>query len=173
MAYYSLCSVMYGTTTRLFADVSSVRIDFGVSYTFSISAISHFLPCSQPSTMASHTILVGSYTDQITTLVFTEGVDGASAKLEHKGAVTVGHHPSWLAVHPASTKEKTIVFTGLEQSEGIIAAVEFDADGNGKVVGQTTSGGRDPCTLDVTKDGKEVVVGNVRVYALDAQSPRS
>jgi hypothetical protein len=145
------------------------RVDLGV-----ISLPSHHVRSSSCAlivslslTMTAHHILVGSYTDQITTLVFTEGADGAAPKLEHKSAVSIGHHPSWLTIHPtASSKQKSVVFTGVEQSEGMIVALEFDAEGKGKVVGQTTAGGRDPCTLEASKDGKELIVGNVRASCL-------
>jgi 6-phosphogluconolactonase (cycloisomerase 2 family) len=118
--------------------------------------------------MPSHKILVGSYTDNISTLVFTEAADGSGPKLKFKSTVSVGHHPSWVTLYPAaSTPEKTVVFTGVEQYEGLIAALEFDAEGRGKLISHTTAGGRDPCTMVVTKDGKELIVGNVRVRCLD------
>jgi 6-phosphogluconolactonase (cycloisomerase 2 family) len=112
--------------------------------------------------MVAHTILVGSYTNDISTLVFTPG---STPSLKLVDSIKVGHHPSWITRHAAATTQgKTVVFTGIEQTEGTIVALEFDRDGKGTVVSQTSAGGRDPCTLEVTSDGKELLVGNVSLH---------
>lgn len=99
-------------------------------------------------------IYVGSYTDDVTTLLF----DPDTKTLISVATVTVGFHPSWLAFHPS---DSSIVFAGLEQPEGEVATVKFDKDGQGTVLGKVKSGGHSPCALVVTPS--EVLVGNVRV----------
>lgn len=98
-------------------------------------------------------ILVASHTDEIFTLVF----DPDAASLRLVSAVTVGHHPSWITPHP---KDRSIVYTGLEQSDGKIIALKYDEEGRGTVIGQITSEGADPCALLALEN--ELIVGNVR-----------
>lgn len=103
-------------------------------------------------------ILVASYTNEIYTLVF----DPEAPSLELVSTVTVGHHPSWLTPHP---KDRSIVFTGIEQSDGKIVALKYDAEGRGAVIGEVPSGGADPCALVALET--ELIIGNVRaVYFL-------
>ncbi|KAH9851144.1 putative isomerase YbhE [Lenzites betulinus] len=96
-------------------------------------------------------ILVASYTNEIYTLVF----DPEAPSLELVSTVTVGHHPSWLTPHP---KDRSIVFTGIEQSDGKIVALKFDAEGRGAVIGEVPSGGADPCALVALET--ELIIGN-------------
>lgn len=77
--------------------------------------------------MACH-ILVGSYTDEVYTLSF----DPASSSLKVDSSVTVGHHPSWITSHPDN---RSLIFAGLEQSQGKIIALKYDEEGRGKIVG--------------------------------------
>ena len=88
--------------------------------------------------------------------------------LEVVSTRTVGFHPSWLTAHP---NDPTLVFTGLEQGEGRVVAIRFDADGHGTVVGTAPSGGVDPCSLLATE--KELLVGNVRVVPSFVRARRS
>lgn len=109
-------------------------------------------------------ILTGSYSRSVSTLVF---VPSPSPSLTVRSALEVGHHPSWLTRLPAVVEhDGTIVFAGLEQSTGAIVAIRFDRAGRGTELGSAPSGGRDPCTLEVTTgpgDGPpELIVGNVR-----------
>jgi hypothetical protein len=103
--------------------------------------------------MADYYILVGSYSDDITTLAF----DPTSKTLQVVSSLTVGHHPSWIASHNA---HPSLVWTGLEQSEGKILALNYDKRGNCKVVSDTSSAGSDPCFLWAEKD--ELIIANVR-----------
>jgi hypothetical protein len=98
-------------------------------------------------TMAIYKILVGSYTDSIHTLEFDTS-DG-TPKLKYLSSVNVGHHPSWIEGHPS---DRSLIFTGLEQSDGKIVVVKYDEHGKGQKVDETTcsSGGADPCTLPKT-----------------------
>jgi 6-phosphogluconolactonase (cycloisomerase 2 family) len=98
-------------------------------------------------------ILVGSYSNDITTLVF----DPATETLQVASSLTVGHHPSWIASHNA---HPSLVWTGLEQSEGKILALSCDKLGNCKVVSETSSAGSDPCSIWAGK--QELIVTNVR-----------
>ena len=97
-------------------------------------------------------IYVGSYSNEISTLSF----DPESRSLTVDSSITVGFHPSWITPHP---KDKSLIFTGLEQSDGQIVAVKFDQKGHGTIVGSASSGGRDPCTL--LAHGAELLIGNV------------
>ncbi|KXN82437.1 6-phosphogluconolactonase [Leucoagaricus sp. SymC.cos] len=101
--------------------------------------------------MTQFRILVGSYTEEIYTLLF----DDVKGSLEVVSTVNVGYHPSWITFHP---NDRSIVFTGLEQSDGTVVAMRFDGVGKGVVVGKTESGGRDPCSLLATKD--ELLIAN-------------
>lgn len=102
--------------------------------------------------MTPYRILVSSYTDEISTLLF----DDASGRLEIVSTLKVGHHPSWITPHP---NDPSVVFTGLEQPEGIAVALKFDQEGRGEEIGRTGSGGQDPCSLVATKD--ELLIANV------------
>ncbi|KZT72346.1 putative isomerase YbhE [Daedalea quercina L-15889] len=96
-------------------------------------------------------ILVGSYTNEIYTVSFNPDV----LKLTLESTLTVGHHPSWVTPHPT---DPSLVFTGLEQEEGKVLVIKYDAQGKGTVVGEASSGGADPCTLLAL--GTELLVGN-------------
>ena len=99
-------------------------------------------------------ILVASYTNDISTLVF----DPEAPSLTLASTITVGHHPSWITPHPT---DKTIVFTALEQAEGKLIALKVDPEGRLTVVGEASSGGADPCSLVVV--GDELLAANVRI----------
>ncbi|KAJ6493624.1 Lactonase, 7-bladed beta-propeller-domain-containing protein [Mycena vitilis] len=89
-------------------------------------------------------ILVASYTESIQTLAF----DAEAATLTTHSAVEVGFHPSWLEFHPS---DHSLVFAGLEQTDGKVVAVKYDGSGNGTVVAEAPSGGADPCSLTATE----------------------
>jgi hypothetical protein len=105
-------------------------------------------------------ILVASYTDGLTSLLF----DPKGPTLKVISEIKVGNRPSWLTAHP---DDPTLVFTGLEVSDGTIIALKFDEDGNGTVVGQIPSRGADPASLLATTDA--LLVGNVRRPSLHAR----
>lgn len=88
-------------------------------------------------------IYVGSYTNEIYTLAF----DPDAPSLSLASTLTVGFHPSWLAAHPS---DPSIVFAGIEQTEGEIVVVKFDEGGRGSLLGRVSSGGASPCTLVAT-----------------------
>ena len=98
-------------------------------------------------------ILVGSFSTDITTLAF----DPTTETLQITSSLTVGHHPSWIASHNA---HPSLIWTGLEQSEGKILALSYDERGNCKVVSEASSAGSDPCSL--LADEHELIVTNVR-----------
>ena len=99
-------------------------------------------------------IYVGSYTNEITTLSF----DPNASSLSVQSSLTVGFQPSWITPHP---KDQSLVFTGLEQSNGQIVAVKFDQKGHGTIVGSSPSGGADPCNLVAV--GSDLFIANVCV----------
>ncbi|KAF9444533.1 putative isomerase YbhE [Macrolepiota fuliginosa MF-IS2] len=101
--------------------------------------------------MTQFRILVSSYTEEIYTLLF----DDVKGSLDVVSEVKVGHHPSWITFHP---NNRSIVFTGLEQYDGVAIALKFDEEGKGEVIARTESGGRDPCSLLVAKD--ELLIAN-------------
>lgn len=98
-------------------------------------------------------IYVGSYTHEIYTLAF----DPDAPSLTLVDSLTVGFHPSWLTPHPT---DKSIVFAGIEQTDGKIAAVKFDERGHGTLLGSVSSGGGSPCCILATEE--ELLIGNVR-----------
>ncbi|XP_006461477.1 hypothetical protein AGABI2DRAFT_192976 [Agaricus bisporus var. bisporus H97] len=117
--------------------------------------------------MTQYQILVSSFTEEIYTLLF----DDSKGTLGLVSKVQVGHHPSWITFHP---KDRSVVFAGLEQSDGKVAELKFDQHGKGEVVGKVESGGRDPCSLLATKD--ELLVANyssgvIRIIALADSTP--
>jgi hypothetical protein len=103
--------------------------------------------------MTGYRILAASYTDRITSLLF----DPTGPSLKVTSEVKVGARPSWLTVHPS---DPSLIFTGLENLEGVVVALKYDKDGNGTIVGQIPSGGADPASLLATAD--TLFVGNVR-----------
>lgn len=101
----------------------------------------------------AHQILVSSYTNDIVTLAF----DPATPSVSITSSTTVGHHPSWITAYP---DDRSLIFTGLEQTEGKVIALKYGKDGQGRIAAELSSGGADPCTLLATKG--ELLVGNVR-----------
>ncbi len=100
----------------------------------------------------SFRILVASYSNSIYTLEF----DPVARSLARIASIEVGHHPSWITFHP---KDRSLVFTGLEQADGKIIALKFNAQGEGRVVAEAPSGGADPCSLHATDD--DLLIANV------------
>ena len=102
--------------------------------------------------MAYYRILIATYTDRVETLTF----DSEAASLSITSSLTVGHHPSWIAPHP---ENPAIWFTGLEQEDGRVVVIEYDGEGEGKIVGEISSEGAEPCTLVAYKG--DLLIGNV------------
>ena len=100
-----------------------------------------------------HRILVGSYTDYVYTLDF----DPLSKSLNLVAKTKLATNPSWITPHP---NDPTLIFAGLEQNEGKVIAVKFDdKSGEGRIVGEASSGGAGPCSVLATED--EVIIANV------------
>lgn len=134
------------TYTLLEIRVSLVHLGF-VSYS------KYLIDLVYDTRMMCYRILAASYTDIITSLLF----DPKGPTLKVISDIKVGNRPSWLSAHP---DDPTLVFTGLEVSDGTTIALKFDEDGNGTIVGQIPSGGADPASLLATRDA--IFVGNVR-----------
>lgn len=111
-------------------------------------------PVGTPSRLSmTYRIVVGSFTDDVYTLDF----DPSSKSLNVVAKTTLGTKPSWIAQHP---NDPTLVFAALEQTDGKIIAVKFDKeDGKGRVVGEVSCGGADPCSVLATED--ELIAANV------------
>ncbi|KAK7012260.1 3-carboxy-cis,cis-mucoante lactonizing enzyme [Favolaschia claudopus] len=110
-------------------------------------------------------ILVASYTHSVQALSF----DGST--LTALAPVEVGFHPSWIEFHPS---DPSLVFAGLEQTEGKVVAIKYDEHGNGTVVAETTSGGADPCSLTVTENRLFVAnysSGNISIIPITSTAP--
>ncbi|KAF8422790.1 putative isomerase YbhE [Boletus edulis BED1] len=107
--------------------------------------------------MATYKILVGSYTDSIYTLTFAPSPSSGTPTLTLLSQVHVGPNPSWIEAHPS---DRSLVFAGLEQTDGQIVVLKYDKDGKGHKVDAATcpSGGADPCSLLLTEN--EVIVAN-------------
>ncbi|KAI8971011.1 putative isomerase YbhE [Trametes punicea] len=117
--------------------------------------------------MVVYRILVASYTNDVYTIAFEPDVP----TLKLTSTVTVGHHPSWITPHP---KDSSIVFAGLEQTDGKIAVLKYDEDGRGTVIGEVPSGGADPCSLLALDDQLLVVNYSSATFAvipLSAEPP--
>jgi len=99
----------------------------------------------------AHRILAGSYTHEIYTLDF----EPSTSSLSSVTATAVGHHPSWIALHP---DDCSLVFAALEEHEGKVVAVKFEKNGKGTIVGESPSGGADPCSLFAATD--ELIISN-------------
>ncbi|KAF9012735.1 Lactonase, 7-bladed beta-propeller-domain-containing protein [Cyathus striatus] len=116
----------------------------------------------------AHRILVASYSNEITTLDF----DSKAGSLSIKSAISVGHHPSWIAQHP---KERSLVYTGLEQADGRVLVLKYDSDGKGAIVADASSAGKDPCSLLATEDDELLVAnyssGTVAQFKVSTEAP--
>ena len=105
--------------------------------------------------------VVASYTDALHILDFDPSKTADSA-LTLISSTTVGHHPSWVENHPS---DNTLLFTGLEQSDGQLLALKYnDISARLQVLERLSSGGSDPAHILVTDS--QVIVGNVRVFVL-------
>ena len=102
-------------------------------------------------------ILTATYTDRVETLLFEPEAESLSVA----SSLTVGHHPSWITPHP---ENPAIWFTGLEQEDGRVVIIEYDDEGKGKVVGELSSEGAEPCNLVAYKG--DLLIGNVSVFFL-------
>lgn len=102
--------------------------------------------------MPSYQILVGSYSKEISTLVF----DSDAGTLKVTSTVSSGQSPSWIAQHPTA---KSLIFATNEVSEGKVQLFKLAEDGALEFVQEVSSGGRDPAALAVTES--ELTVANV------------
>lgn len=103
-----------------------------------------------------HTILVGSYSDEITTLKF----DPDAGTLRVVSTVKSGQSPSWIALHPT---DRSLLFATNEVTDGKVQLFKVAEDGSLKFLEERSSGGADPASLAVTES--QVIVANVsRVY---------
>jgi len=108
-------------------------------------------------------ILAATYTDRVETLLF----DSEAESLSIASSLTVGDRPSWITPHP---ENPAIWFAGLEQEDGKVVAIEYDDQGKGKIVGERSSEGAEPCTLGAYKE--ELLIGNVSFSSRDYNSDR-
>ena len=103
-------------------------------------------------TRSGYRILVASTTNHITTLFF----DPHGPSLTVTSEIIVGPSPTWITGHP---NDPSLVFTGLEQQDGVALALTFDDTGKGTIIGRIPSGGAGPASLLATPDA--LFVGNV------------
>ncbi|THH29036.1 hypothetical protein EUX98_g5153 [Antrodiella citrinella] len=96
-------------------------------------------------------IYVGTYTSDVYTLSFNPDTQS----LTLVSSLTVGHHPSWLTPDPTNP---TVIYTALEQANGTVVAIKYDADGKGTIVGTQSTLGADPCNF--VASGNTLFVGN-------------
>ncbi|KAF8342588.1 putative isomerase YbhE [Cantharellus anzutake] len=99
----------------------------------------------------SYKILVGSYTDRITTLAF----DPDRKTLQVLSTVQAGQSPSWIAQHPT---DKSLIFATNEVEDGKIQLFRLAKDGRLTFLEECSSGGALPANLGVSEDA--VVVAN-------------
>ncbi|KAG5651307.1 hypothetical protein H0H81_009132 [Sphagnurus paluster] len=112
-------------------------------------------------------IFTSSYTTEVSTLTF----DPDSSTIRLLSSLDVGHHPSWITFYP---DDHSLIFTGLEQTDGKVLAIKFDDEGKGEVVAEASSGGADPCSLLATKTKLFVAnysTGAVSQFAISSGVP--
>lgn len=116
----------------------------------------------------AHRILVASYTNDIVTLLF----DPAAKTLSVEASLAVGYRPSWVTPYPG---DNSLIFTGLEQSDGKVVAIKFDYENKkAEVVKEVQSAGADPCSLLATEDQLFVANysgGTVAIYPISKSAP--
>jgi len=96
-------------------------------------------------------ILVGSYTDRITTLEF----DSDAKSLCVHSDTRAGQSPSWIAQHPTN---KSLIFATNEVTDGKIQLFRLAEDGSLSFLEGCSSGGENPASLGVSEQA--VFVGN-------------
>jgi len=108
-------------------------------------------------------ILVGSYSDEITTLVF----DPDAEKLEIVSTAKSGQSPSWIALHPT---DQSLLFATNEVTEGKVQLFKISEDGSLQFIEECVSGGADPASLAITESS--VIVANVSGFRVHRTLPR-
>ncbi|KAG7091586.1 hypothetical protein E1B28_010607 [Marasmius oreades] len=115
----------------------------------------------------SYRILGSSYTEEVYTLEFVP----SKATITVSSSLRIGYHPSWITAHPT---DPSLVFACLEQAEGTVVALKYDESGNGKVVAEASSGGKDPCHL-LVKDGELLIAnyssGDLSILSVTHEAP--
>jgi len=101
-----------------------------------------------------HTILVGSYSSEITALEFDTSTSPPT--LSVSAAFHTGENPSWISVHPS---DKSLLVAGNEVADGKLQLFKFDqVQKSLELLGECSSGGADPAHILVLED--EVIVAN-------------
>lgn len=103
-------------------------------------------------------ILVGSYTDEITTLEF----DPDAGTLEIVSTVKSGQSPSWIELHPT---DRSLLFATNEVIDGKLQLFNISEDGSLQFLEECPTGGADPASLAATES--TVVVANVGRFRLN------
>lgn len=113
---------------------------------------------------ATYKLLVGSYSNKITTLLF----DPDAQSLTVLSAVESGQNPSWIAQHPV---DKSLIFATNEVTDGKIQLFKLADDGSLAFLQERSSGGADPASLAVSNN--EVIIANVSLVALTCSDATS
>ncbi|KDQ20255.1 hypothetical protein BOTBODRAFT_27670 [Botryobasidium botryosum FD-172 SS1] len=101
-----------------------------------------------------HTILVGSYSSEITALEFDTSTSPPT--LSVSASFPTGKNPSWISPHPS---DKSLLVAGNEVPDGKIQLFKFDqAQKTLELLGERPSGGADPAHILVLED--EIIVAN-------------
>ncbi|KZV98320.1 putative isomerase YbhE [Exidia glandulosa HHB12029] len=97
-------------------------------------------------------LVVGGYTDVLTTLAFDGGASSlkSTSKLEAENA-------SWLVPHPSAPN---VWITTSEVEPGFVRVLKFDGAGKGEVLTSVATGGVHPTHLALSADGAELFVAN-------------
>ncbi|KAG8899093.1 hypothetical protein FRB99_006944 [Tulasnella sp. 403] len=103
---------------------------------------------------ATHTIFVGSYTKEISTLEFDPTASPPTLKVV--GTSQAGSNPSWIAPHPT---DKTLLFASNEEDEGKIVMFKIKSDKTLEPLQSVWSGGAGTAHFHVGE--KEIVTANV------------
>ena len=122
----------------------------------------------------THHIVVSSYSSSLATVAFTEPTASSTGSLSVVSSTEVGFHPSWAVGHPL---DKSLVFTGLEEMEGKIVVLKYDAQGKGTIVAESEKGTAScPCHLIIDEEGTELIVanyipGSVATFSISKDAP--
>ncbi|KAG8852825.1 hypothetical protein FRB96_008513 [Tulasnella sp. 330] len=100
-----------------------------------------------------YTILVGGYSDFISTLSFDPTISPATLKVV--GTSPAGSRPTWISRHPT---DKSLIFATNEQVEGKVLLFTIKPDQTLDLVQTVPSGGAAPCHLHIGEG--EVVAAN-------------
>ena len=111
-----------------------------------------------PSTARTVRVFVGTYTQTTSKGIYVYDVDTATGVMEYVSHVEGITNPSFLALTPDARFLYAVGETG--DPHGGVFAYAVDASGTLTPLNSQSSGGSGPCSIDVHRSGKAVLVAN-------------